>query len=109
MDFIFRELKPGERPEVIRAGFLEYMKPRWDVFSDPRWTKGKSTYAVWFLHMLTYFIEAVMPRLQRVEAIHQHASSGPDESNNLEAVEIVLTKEPGDDEPPPGPIEEITL
>ncbi len=49
------------------------MKSRWDVFSDPRWTKGKSTYAVWFLHMLTYFIEVVMPRLQRVEAIHQHA------------------------------------
>ena len=43
MDFIFRELKPGERPEVIRAGFINFMKPRWDVFSDPRWTKGKST------------------------------------------------------------------
>ena len=72
--------------------------------------------AVWFLHMLTYFIEVVMPRLQRVEAIHQHApyqepksSSGADEFNNPEAVEIVLTKEPGDDEPPPGSIEEITL
>jgi hypothetical protein len=96
MDFIFRELKPGERPEVIRAGFINFMKPRWDVFSDPRYKGKKSTYPVWFLHMRTYFIEVVMPRLQRVEAIHQHASSGPDESINFEVLEIVLTKEPGD-------------
>ena len=62
MDFVCQELEPTTRPDVIRSRFREYMKPRWDVFSDPRYQGKKSTYAVWFLHMLSYFIFVKFPQ-----------------------------------------------
>jgi hypothetical protein len=62
MDFVCQKLEPGTRPDVIRSAFLEYMKPRWDVFSDPRWERKKSTYPVWYLHMLSYFIATKLPQ-----------------------------------------------
>lgn len=57
MDFVCNELQGSIVPRVVTAGFIDYMKPRWDVFSDPRYQGKKSTYAVWFLHMLAYFIQ----------------------------------------------------
>jgi hypothetical protein len=61
MDFICNELKCSSVPRVVQAGFIDYMKPRWDVFSDPRYQGKKSTYPVWFLHMLAYFIQYRLP------------------------------------------------
>jgi hypothetical protein len=100
MDFIFRELKRGERPEVIRAGFINFMKPRWDVFSDPQYQGKKSTYPVWFLHMLTYFIEVVMPRLEKHKIL---VETIPEASSKPDGIFIEL----GPDDSPCDPEEEI--
>ena len=62
MDFVCNELECCTVPRVVTAGFINYMKPRWDVFSDPRYQGKKSTYAVWFLHMLSYFIFVKFPQ-----------------------------------------------
>ena len=62
MDFVCNELECSTVPRVVTAGFINYMKPRWDVFSDPRYQGKKSTYAVWFLHMLSYFIFVKFPQ-----------------------------------------------
>jgi hypothetical protein len=56
LNFLCDELEPRTRPEAIVPSFIHYMESRWDVFSDPRYQGKKSTYPVWFLHMLTYFI-----------------------------------------------------
>lgn len=83
MDFICQELKCSSTPRIVEAGFIDYMKKRWDVFSDPRYQGKKSTYPVWFLHMLAYFIINKFPQYsfrpedgskyelnQKLEAIH---------------------------------------
>jgi hypothetical protein len=90
MDFILRELKPGERPENIRAGFINFMKPRWDVFSDPQYKGKKSTYPVWFLHMLTYFIEVVMPRLEKHKILVESIPEASSKSDEIFIVQTIL-------------------
>jgi hypothetical protein len=84
MNFVCQELNPRTRPQVIRRGFLEYMKPRWDVFSDPRYQGKKSTYAVWFLHMLSYFIFVKFPQLP----VREEDGSKYELNKKLEAIRL---------------------
>jgi hypothetical protein len=56
LESVCQELAPQTLPGPILAGFLNYITPRWSLFSSSKYEGRKSTYPVWVLHMLTYFI-----------------------------------------------------
>ena len=84
MDFVCQELKSSFTPRIVEAGFIDYMKTRWDVFSDPRYQGKKSTYAVWFLHMLSYFIFVKFPQLP----VREEDGSKYELNKKLEAIRL---------------------